>query len=111
MVSTLIRKPSSFLCLWVLALATDPLATAQTAARLSDFTSIEEPTVRYFPEGDKFEQDEFQNITDQADGVVRITLRYRSDARDGDRNLPIKMRGETAGDYSPMIQVTRPFSG
>lgn len=92
MVSILMRKLSSPLYLWVLALATAPLATAQTAARLSDFTSIEEPTVRYLSEGDKFEQDEFQNITDQADGIVRMTLRYRSDAWDGDRNLPIKDR-------------------
>jgi hypothetical protein len=69
-----------------------PDAGAETARQLSDFTAIEEPTVRYLAADDKFEPDEFVNITDQGDGIVRMTLRYDSQQWDGDRDLQIKDR-------------------
>lgn len=86
------RTPSAFPLVLIAALACAYPARPETAHRLRDFEAIEEPTVRYIVAEGKFEPDDFLNIADYGDGIVRMTLRYRPDAWDGDRNLPIKDR-------------------
>ncbi|HUB66443.1 MAG TPA: heparin lyase I family protein [Candidatus Methylacidiphilales bacterium] len=68
-------------------------AFAVTATSLKSFEGIEEPTIKYILDDDKFEQDDFVNITDQGNGVVRMTLRYRAGQWwDGDRDRKEKDR-------------------
>ncbi len=52
---------------------------------LKSFEGIEEPTMKYVVADGKAEHDDFVNITDQGDGIVRMTLRYRGDWWDGDQ--------------------------
>jgi hypothetical protein len=52
---------------------------------LISFEGVEEPIMKYVVADGKAEFDDFVNITDQGDGVVRMTLRYRKDWWDGDQ--------------------------
>jgi Polysaccharide lyase len=58
---------------------------AYHAIGLKSFEGIEEPTKKFVVADGKAESDDFVNITDVGDGVVRMTLRYRSDWWDGDQ--------------------------
>ena len=64
-----------------------PLAgRAVTAVSLGSFESIKEPLVRYSPATNSFHHDDLQNISDLGDGSFRMSLRYRHDAWDADRD-------------------------
>lgn len=63
-----------------------PDARAVTATRLASFDGIEEPLVRFVPASGSFTPDRFTNITDEGAGMFRMTLRYRGDAWDADRD-------------------------
>jgi polysaccharide lyase-like protein len=65
---------------------------AGTATKLKDFEGIEEPVVKYTVATDKFEHDDFVNITDVGDNTVRMTLRYSPEWWDGDRGNSDKSR-------------------
>jgi len=79
--------PLSSFCgsLVVALLSASPLG-ATTATSLGSFEGIEEPLVRYVPAKGTFVPDDFVNITGIGDGAFRMTLRYRSDEWDGDRD-------------------------
>ncbi len=59
---------------------------AYHAIGLKSFEGIEEPTKKFVVAKGKVESDDFVNITDMPEGVVRMTLRYRSDWWDGDQS-------------------------
>src|SRR5580704_1230802 len=61
-------------------------AFAVTADGLRSFEGIEEPELRYIVATGKFVYDPFVNITDVGDHTVRMTLRYRPDWWDSDRD-------------------------
>ena len=72
----------------VLAAATNAEpACAAVATSLSSFEGREEPAVLYHPSTGTFTDDNYVNITDQGDGIIRYTLRYQPnlDWWDGDR--------------------------
>jgi hypothetical protein len=82
-------------CLAAVALISIPCVpiAAETATSLKSFEGIEEPTVRYVVEPDRFEPDELVNITDVGDGTFRMMLRYRAGQWwDGDRAMGNKDR-------------------
>jgi hypothetical protein len=69
-----------------LLLSAAAVAPAATATSLSSFEGKEEPAVLYNPLSKTFTPDSYVNMTDQAPGVVRFELRYRSGQWwDGDR--------------------------
>lgn len=65
---------------------------AITATSLSSFEGIEEPLVRYSPATDTFHRDDFRNILDLGGGSFRMTLRFRADEWDADRDTLNKDR-------------------
>ena len=82
----------SHACATALCALLAPAALATTATGLASFEGIEEPLVRYAPATGAFRPDDFTNITDRGEGVLRMTLRYRSDEWDGDRDTQNKDR-------------------
>jgi hypothetical protein len=63
------------------------------ATGLKSFEGIEEPKVKYNPARDRFEPDDFVNITDVGNGAVRMALRYVPGKWwDGDRTTQSKDR-------------------
>jgi hypothetical protein len=74
-----------FFTAFVSGLLTTP-AFGPTATNLAGFEGIEEPVVKYVVAQRKFVPDDFTNITDAGDGIVRMTLRDHNDWWDGDRD-------------------------
>jgi hypothetical protein len=75
----------------VLLLLLAPPVHTESATSLKSFEGIEEPDVRCIVpadgSGNRFERDDFSNITDIGDNTVRMTLRYEPDKWwDGDRD-------------------------
>ena len=70
-----------------------------TAIGLSSFEGIEEPLVQYSPGTHTFVRDNFVNITELGNDTFRMSLRYRSDVWDGDRDTPNtdRQRAEVKG--------------
>jgi len=97
---------------------------ATTAIGLSSFEGIEEPLVRYSPGTRTFVPDAFVNIAELGDDTFRMSLRYRSDVWDGDRDTPNtdRQRAEVKGlgvhqetgetfDYSTTWRTNPGFRG
>lgn len=88
--------------LWILVLAAGLSATsarAATATSLGSFDGIEEPLVRYAPANGAFTPDPFTNIVNEGHGTFRMSLRYRPDEWDADRDTPNtdRQRAEVKG--------------
>jgi hypothetical protein len=66
---------------------------------LKSFEGIEEPVMKYVLAKSAAERDDFINITDMGDGVVRMFLRYQGDWWDGDQatNRRDRQRAEIKG--------------
>src|SRR5256885_16731793 len=67
-------------------------APAEVAKNLASFEGNEDPKVKYIVATDKIERDDFANITDVGDGVVRFTLRFNKEWWDGDQSTERKDR-------------------
>jgi Polysaccharide lyase len=57
-----------------------------TATNLAGFEGIEEPVVKYVIAQNKFVPDNFTNITEAGNGIMRMTLRFNHEWWDGDRS-------------------------